>query len=79
VIVPGQTARAVRENVNGRQMATRQDETAESQVTPQVRVSPAAGVGDDDDEGEKGRRVTRNNLCEGRGAVMEVGPREPSR
>ena len=40
-------------------MAARQDEAAESEVTPQVRVGPAAGVGDSDDEDEEGRRVTR--------------------
>jgi hypothetical protein len=69
MIVPRQTARAVRENVDGRQMAAGQDEAAERQVTPQVRVGPAAGVGDNDDEGEKGRRVTAAATTSARAAM----------
>ncbi len=42
-----------------RQMALRQDEAAESKVSPEIGVGPAAGVGNHDDEGEERRRITQ--------------------
>jgi len=59
VIVPRQTCSTVRVDVARRQVALRQDETAESKVAPEIGVGPAPGVGNHDDEGEQRRRVTQ--------------------